>query len=78
MLNTDPKRPLARIVAVLAGLAIFGWGLRAVLWQHDLHYQNWFGELVFAPLAILFGLLTIFGALFKPEILGRPRMPPKR
>jgi uncharacterized membrane protein YdjX (TVP38/TMEM64 family) len=74
MLNTDPKRPLARIVAVFAGLAVFGWGMRAVLGQHNLHYQNWFGELIFAPLAILFGLVIIFGALFKPEILSKAPM----
>ena len=71
MLDTDPKRPLTRIVAGVAGLAVFGWGLRAILWQGSLHYRNWFGELVFAPFAILFGLLIILSALFKPEILGR-------
>jgi hypothetical protein len=70
MLNTDPKRPLVRIIATLAGLAIFGWGLEAFLWQRDLHYKNWFGELIFAPFAILFGLAMILSALLKPEILG--------
>jgi hypothetical protein len=54
----------------LAGLAVFGWGLRGVLGQPDLHYRNWFGDLVFGPFAIFFGLLIIFGALFKPEILA--------
>jgi hypothetical protein len=72
MLNTDPKSPLVRTVAILAGLAVFGWGLRAVLWQPDLHYRNWFGELVFGPFAIFFGLLIVLGALFKPEILSGP------
>lgn len=75
MLNTDPKRPLARIVAALAGLSIFGWGLGAILWHGDLHYRNFFGELVFAPFAILFGVIILGGALFKPEILGKD---PKR
>ncbi len=75
MFSTGPKSPLVRIVAVLAGTAVFGWGLGAILWQGDLHYKNWFGELVFAPLAILFGLVIILSALFKPEILGRA---PKR
>jgi hypothetical protein len=55
LLNTDPKRPLARIVAALAGLSIFGWGLGAILWHGDLHYGNFFGELVFAPFAIRSG-----------------------
>jgi hypothetical protein len=59
MLNTDPKRPLARIVGSIAGLAILGWGLDAVLRRGDLLYRNWFGEFVFAPFAIIFGLVII-------------------
>lgn len=75
MLDTDPKRPLIRIVAALGGLSVFGGGLGAILWRGDLHYRNWFGGLVFAPFAILFGLVIIFSALFKPELLGKS---PKR
>jgi hypothetical protein len=71
MINTDPKRPLARVVAGVVGLAVFGWGFGAIVWRGDLHYNNWFGELVFAPFAILFGVIIILSALFKPEILGR-------
>ena len=75
MLDTEPKRPLMRIVAGLAGLSVFGWGLAATLGRSDLHYKNWFGELVFAPFAILFGIIVILCALFKPEWLGKT---PKR
>jgi hypothetical protein len=75
MLDTDPKRPLVRIVAGLAGLAVFGWGFGAIVWHGELHYTNWFGQLVFAPFAIVFGVITILAAIFKPEILGRT---PKR
>jgi hypothetical protein len=69
MFARDPKRPLFRLIAGIAGLAMIGWGAKAILVRGDLHYANWFGELVFAPLAILFGLIVIAGALFKPEIL---------
>jgi hypothetical protein len=75
LLDTDPKRPLVRVVAGLAGLAVSSWGLGAIMWRGDLHYKNWFGELVFAPFAILFGLVIVLAALFKPELLGRS---PKR
>ena len=75
MLNADPKGPLVRIVAALAGLAVLGWGLASILQKGDLHYQNWFGELVFSPFAILLGLAVILSALFRPEILGRPQRP---
>ena len=47
----------------------------AILWHGDLHYRNWYGELVFAPFAILLGLVIILSALFKPELLGKA---PKR
>ena len=64
------------MVAGLAGLYIFAWGLGAILWRGEpLHYRNFFGELVFAPFAILFGVIIVGGALFKPEILGKA---PKR
>jgi hypothetical protein len=64
------------MVAGLAGLSIFAWGLGAILWRGELlHYRIFFGEFVFAPVAILFAVILIVGALFKPEILGKA---PKR
>jgi hypothetical protein len=70
MFNPDPKRPLIRIVAAIAGVVFFATGIFSVLWRQELHYVNWFGELVFAPFAVLFGLILFLGALFRPEILG--------
>jgi drug/metabolite transporter (DMT)-like permease len=78
MFSSDPKSPLVRIVAALAGLAVLGWGLASILQRGDLHYRNWFGELIFSPFAILFGLGLILSALFKPEILGRQATTRKR
>jgi hypothetical protein len=78
MFSSDTKSPLTRVVVAVGGLTAFGWGFSAIFWRGDLHYTNWFGELVFAPFAILFGLLMIFGALFKPEMLGRPASRTKR
>jgi hypothetical protein len=78
MFNSDPNRPLVRIVAALAGTTLLGFGLGTILWRGDLHYENWFGELVFAPLAVLFGTLIILSALFKPVLLGRPTTRRKR
>ena len=49
MLNTDPHGFLYRIVAVVAGLAIIGFGVGPLLHGGDLFGTNWFGELVFAP-----------------------------
>jgi hypothetical protein len=78
MFPSDPKSPLLRIVAFLLGSALVARGLASILRNGDLlHYQNWSGQLVFAPFVLVIGLVIIFGALFKPEILGR-RERPKR
>jgi hypothetical protein len=73
MLNVDPKGPLYRGVAALAALCMIGFGLRPILLRGDLNYQNWFGGLVFAPLAIVFGILLLFAAIFKPQWLQSDR-----
>jgi hypothetical protein len=73
MLNVDPKGPLYRGVAVLAGICLIAFGLRPILSSGSLNYRNWFGGLVFAPLAIIFGLLVILAALFKPQLLQTTR-----
>ena len=69
MLNTDPHGLLYRIVAGVAGLVIIGFGVSPLLHGGDLFGTNWFGELVFAPLAIVLGLIVVSFALFKPEWL---------
>jgi hypothetical protein len=78
MLNADPHGFLYRIVAVVAGLAIIGFGAGPLLQSGDLFGTNWFGELVFAPLAIVLGLIVIAFALFKPEWLLAKRIERKR
>ena len=78
MLNTNPKGPLTRTVAFLVGLSIVGMGLGPILKRGSLFYTNWFGELVFCPFAILFGLAIIWAAVFKSEIFDKPRMTTKR
>ena len=69
MLDTHPRGFLYRVLAVVAGLAIIGFGVGPLLRSGDLFGTNWFGELVFGPLAILLGLIVIGFALFKPEWL---------
>jgi len=78
MLNTDPHGFLYRVVAAIAGLAIIGFGVRPLLHNGDLFGTNWFGELVFAPLAIVLGLIVVGFALFKPEWLVAKRIERKR
>jgi hypothetical protein len=74
MLNTDPHGFLYRAVTVVAGFAIIGFGVAPLLRGGDLFGTNWFGELVFAPLAIVLGLIVFAFALFKPEWLVARRI----
>jgi hypothetical protein len=74
MLNTDPHGFLYRVIAVIAGLAIIGFGGGPLLRGGYLFATNWFGELVFGPLAILLGLIVIGFALFKTEWLLAKRI----
>jgi len=64
---------LFRIVAGLAGLAMISLGLAPILKRGDIFYTNWFDELVFSPLAIIFGLFTVGCAVFKPSWLSATR-----
>ena len=78
MSNTDPQGSLYRVVAVVAGLAIIGFGVGPLIRSGDLFGTNWFGELVFGPLAILLGLIVVGFAVFKPEWLVAKRIDRKR
>jgi hypothetical protein len=59
VLNTDPHGFLYRIAAVVAGFAIIGFVAAPLLQRGELFSTKWFGELVFAPLAIVLGLMVI-------------------
>jgi formate-dependent nitrite reductase membrane component NrfD len=78
MFSSDPKRPLVRMVAALAGLAVMARGLAGLAWRGTWQHTNRFGESVFAPFAIVLGLAVILSALLKPKMLGRPAFPRKR
>jgi hypothetical protein len=73
MLNTEPRSPFYRIIAGLAGLAMVSHGIAPMLNRGDIFYTNWFGGLIFSPLAIVFGLFTIGCAVFKPIWLSATR-----
>ena len=73
MFNVDARGPLFRGVAALAGLCMIGLGLHPILSSGSLNYHNWFGGLVFAPFAIVFGLIILLASLFKPQFLRATR-----
>ncbi len=56
-----------RVTIIGLGLAATGFGLAAMA-RGDFSYENWWGGLVFAPLAMVVGVLFVLGAIFKPAI----------
>ena len=68
MLNPNPKKPLNRAVFMIVGILFIGTGLSTFRQGHALSYQTLWGGLGFGPFAILFGLIFILGAIFKPNI----------
>ena len=70
MLNFDPRKPFYRALFLIFGATIIGVGI-GPLRHGRLSYENWWGGLVFAPFAIIFGIIIVLGALFKPAIFGK-------
>jgi hypothetical protein len=58
MLNSDLTSPFNRVVFVIIGLMLIGWGTGA-LWRVSLMYQSWWKGSVFGPFAIAIGILFI-------------------
>ncbi len=69
MLNFDPSKPFYRVLFLAIGLSIIGVGIAHL--HGDLLFQNAWGGAVFAPFAIIFGIILILGAIFKPAIFGK-------
>ena len=78
MLKVEPQGFLYRLVAGVAGLAMISMGVAPFVAKGDLVYTNWFGELVFAPIVVLFGMFTIACAIFKPDCLAAKRAESQR
>jgi hypothetical protein len=66
MIRTFGSPSIRRIGFALISLLIIALGAFAVL-QGKIEYQNWRGLYVFAPLAIIIGLLGLIIVGFKPQ-----------
>ena len=70
MWSIDPAKPICRVLFVIVGVILLARGTTA-LRTPFLSYRNLSGDLVFGPFVIVFGLMFILGALFKPNPNGR-------
>lgn len=54
-----------QVFAILIALTLIATGLSPILSKGDMIYFNWRGAMVFAPFAILGGLLLLYVVIFK-------------
>jgi hypothetical protein len=67
MWYVDPARPIYRVLFAIAGAGCLVFGLMALKYPLLLSRNPW-GAMALGPFAILFGLIMILGAVFKPGI----------
>ncbi len=67
---------VARLLLFLLGMSLLLSGLREVL-SGDLHYSNYWGGAVFAPLAIVVGAFFLVMLVRQWKTLTTPETPPK-
>ena len=67
IVKRNTKKLFVRFGAILVALVIIGTGLIPVALKRDFFYSNWWGGLVFAPLAVLIGIFLLYLIVFKWE-----------
>lgn len=70
---------LKRIGCGIVGVMVLAAGLNFSRIAHGFSYRNWFGGLVFGPVAIVLGMVALLGAIFNwPKIWDSPPKDPTR
>ncbi len=64
MVNKKKQERLVRFTFVFVGLILVLFGAAKLL-KGETNYSNYWGELVFAPVAILVGILALYISLFR-------------
>jgi hypothetical protein len=71
MMKRTRRSKRGRIAAIVASLFLIALGTATVL-EGNLEWRNYWGGLVFAPVAILFGLLLLYAAIFRWDKMNKP------
>ena len=70
-MNDTSRRKANRMAIVIAGSVLILTGILSII-TGQLHYLNYWGGLVFAPVAILAGSLAIYIAVYRPGKMDLP------
>ena len=64
---------LKRLGCGIVGVVAIAFGVYYSRYAHAYSYRNWFGGLVFGPVAIFLGMVALVGAVFNwPKIWDSP------
>ncbi len=63
------RKPVLRVVSVLLGLLLILQGISWIV-RGNLNYLHYWGGIVFAPLAVLVGLIFVYLVIFQWDRLG--------
>src|ERR1700757_3058639 len=70
---------LKRIGCGIVGVMVLAVGLYFSRAAHGFSYRNWFGGLVFGPVAVLLGMVAMLGVVFNwPKIWDSPPADPRK
>jgi hypothetical protein len=70
-MKKNTKKQFERSGLVLVALMIIGTGLIPMVSKGNLFYSNWWGGLVFAPLAVLVGIFFLYIVIFKYKKISK-------
>jgi len=60
-----------RAALVFMGVWLIAIGCRSIFMRHDFSHENWYHGLVFAPVAILAGVICMMAAIWYPSTRRR-------
>jgi hypothetical protein len=72
-MTKNTKKLFVRSGLALVALMIIGTGLIPLVLNKNLFYLNWWGGLIFAPLAVIVGIFFLYIVILKYEKVNKMR-----
>jgi hypothetical protein len=68
MLSEKKRESIGKVFLILISIILILFGIGKLL-KGDLNYSNYWGGVVFAPIAIIIGIILIFVVLFSKNLI---------